>query len=89
MYFYLIVLSLLTAILQLKNRSINKFYSFVIFSSHINDVILLLICLALMCCIHIFYSLNVISPTPLHHLKAVLKDSLSVYFFMCSMSHGV
>ena len=53
MYFYIIVLFPLTAVLQLI-----KFYSFIIFSILINAVILLLNCLVLILYlyIHFFYS---------------------------------
>ena len=47
-YFYLSVLSPLTAILLLINRSVNKFYNFITFSLQVNPVILLLYCLVLM-----------------------------------------
>ena len=45
MHFFLVVLFPLIAILQLINRSINKFYIFITCKFQINDVILLLKCL--------------------------------------------
>ena len=47
MYFYIIVLSALTDILQLKNRSIHKCYNFITFSLQMCAVVLLLNCLIL------------------------------------------
>ena len=51
----LIVLLLLTAILQLINRSINKFYSFITFSLQINADILILCCLVLKLLLYIHF----------------------------------
>ena len=89
MHFYILVLFLLTAILQLIN-----FYSFIIFSLLINAVILLLNCLVLI--LHLYKHLLSLGYYSLlkHYLElyitdTALKVSRSLYFFTTSVSHGV
>ena len=79
-----ILLSALTAILQLINRSINKFYSFIVFSI---AVILLLHCLGLIVCCYIHFFCCVISPTPLHNCSERLLCTFSSLLYFVVVSH--